>query len=40
MHAWFAAFADTRYSVVAPIIGVQVVVLYLKVFQLRSIVIK
>ncbi|GMN39940.1 hypothetical protein TIFTF001_009162 [Ficus carica] len=23
MHAWFAAFADTRYSVVAPIIGVQ-----------------
>ena len=24
MHAWFAAFADTRYSVVAPIVGVQV----------------
>lgn len=24
MHAWFAAFADTRYSVVVPIIGVQV----------------
>lgn len=24
MHAWFAAFADTRYAVVAPIIGVQV----------------
>ncbi|KAI3781547.1 hypothetical protein L2E82_11564 [Cichorium intybus] len=23
MHAWFAAFVDTRYSVVAPIIGVQ-----------------
>ncbi|WOK98541.1 hypothetical protein Cni_G07253 [Canna indica] len=23
MHAWFAAAADTRYSVVAPIIGVQ-----------------
>ncbi|KAL5558824.1 hypothetical protein UlMin_035035 [Ulmus minor] len=23
MHAWFAAFADTRYAVVAPIIGVQ-----------------
>ncbi|XP_062081717.1 uncharacterized protein LOC133788303 [Humulus lupulus] len=23
MHAWFAAFADTRYSVVAPVIGVQ-----------------
>ncbi|KAK4716423.1 hypothetical protein R3W88_014761 [Solanum pinnatisectum] len=23
MHAWFAAFADTRYSVVVPIIGVQ-----------------
>lgn len=23
MHAWFAAFADIRYSVVAPIIGVQ-----------------
>ncbi|KAJ8432393.1 hypothetical protein Cgig2_009995 [Carnegiea gigantea] len=23
MHAWFAAFADTRYFVVAPIIGVQ-----------------
>ncbi|EXB82270.1 hypothetical protein L484_007260 [Morus notabilis] len=23
MHAWFAAFSDTRYSVVAPIIGVQ-----------------
>ncbi|POO03952.1 Alpha/beta hydrolase fold [Trema orientale] len=23
MHAWFAAFADTRYSVIAPIIGVQ-----------------
>ncbi|POO03953.1 Peptidase S9, prolyl oligopeptidase, catalytic domain containing protein [Trema orientale] len=23
MHAWFAGFADTRYSVVAPIIGVQ-----------------
>ncbi|KVH72802.1 hypothetical protein Ccrd_025580 [Cynara cardunculus var. scolymus] len=24
MHAWFAAFVDTRYSVVVPIIGVQV----------------
>lgn len=24
MHAWFAAFADTRYAVVAPLIGVQV----------------
>ncbi|XP_021745465.1 uncharacterized protein LOC110711396 [Chenopodium quinoa] len=23
MHAWFAAFADTRYAVVAPVIGVQ-----------------
>lgn len=23
MHAWFAAFVDTRYAVVAPIIGVQ-----------------
>ncbi|XP_060213798.1 uncharacterized protein LOC132640981 isoform X3 [Lycium barbarum] len=23
MHAWFAAFADTRYAVVVPIIGVQ-----------------
>uniref|UniRef100_A0ACD6ACQ3 Uncharacterized protein n=1 Tax=Avena sativa TaxID=4498 RepID=A0ACD6ACQ3_AVESA len=23
MHAWFAAFVDTRYSVVVPIIGVQ-----------------
>ncbi|XP_022754587.1 uncharacterized protein LOC111302937 [Durio zibethinus] len=23
MHAWFAAFADTRYAVAAPIIGVQ-----------------
>ncbi|KAK1289156.1 hypothetical protein QJS10_CPB18g01151 [Acorus calamus] len=23
MHAWYAAFADTRYSVVVPIIGVQ-----------------
>ncbi|GAB2275703.1 hypothetical protein Dimus_010457 [Dionaea muscipula] len=23
MHAWFAAFADTRYSVVVPVIGVQ-----------------
>ncbi|KAF3627401.1 putative peroxisomal fatty acid beta-oxidation multifunctional protein AIM1-like isoform X1 [Capsicum annuum] len=23
MHAWFAAFMDTRYSVVVPIIGVQ-----------------
>ncbi|KAK9054903.1 hypothetical protein SSX86_025982 [Deinandra increscens subsp. villosa] len=23
MHAWFAAFLDTRYSVVAPIIGIQ-----------------
>ncbi|KAK4274288.1 hypothetical protein QN277_017534 [Acacia crassicarpa] len=23
MHAWFAAFADTRYAVVAPLIGVQ-----------------
>lgn len=23
MHAWFAAFADTRFSVVVPIIGVQ-----------------
>ncbi|OMO91023.1 hypothetical protein COLO4_18679 [Corchorus olitorius] len=23
MHAWFAAFADTRYTVVAPIIGIQ-----------------
>lgn len=26
MHAWLGAAADTRYSVVAPIIGVQVVV--------------
>lgn len=26
MHAWFAAAADTRYSVAAPIIGVQVAV--------------
>ena len=24
MHAWFAAVADTRYAVVAPLIGVQV----------------
>jgi dienelactone hydrolase len=24
MHAWFAAAADTRYSVVVPLIGVQV----------------
>lgn len=24
MHAWFAAAADTRYSVAVPIIGVQV----------------
>lgn len=24
MHAWFAVFVDTRYSVVVPIIGVQV----------------
>jgi len=24
MHAWFAAFADTRYAVVVPLIGVQV----------------
>ena len=24
MHAWFAAFVDTRYSVVVPIIGIQV----------------
>ncbi|KAL3337646.1 hypothetical protein AABB24_029993 [Solanum stoloniferum] len=24
MHAWFAAFANTRYSIVVPIIGVQV----------------
>lgn len=24
MHAWFAAFAETRYAVVVPIIGVQV----------------
>ncbi|XP_028802206.1 uncharacterized protein LOC114757351 isoform X3 [Neltuma alba] len=23
MHAWFAAFADTRYAVVVPVIGVQ-----------------
>ncbi|KAK6273969.1 hypothetical protein POUND7_011052 [Theobroma cacao] len=23
MHAWFAAFADTRYAVAAPIIGIQ-----------------
>ncbi|XVF48577.1 hypothetical protein PTKIN_Ptkin03bG0201700 [Pterospermum kingtungense] len=23
MHAWFAAFADTRYAVAAPVIGVQ-----------------
>ncbi|XP_010668130.2 uncharacterized protein LOC104885118 [Beta vulgaris subsp. vulgaris] len=23
MHAWFAAFADTRYAVVSPLIGVQ-----------------
>lgn len=25
MHAWFAAAADTRYAVVVPIIGVQVI---------------
>ncbi|KAF3640222.1 putative L-gulonolactone oxidase-like [Capsicum annuum] len=25
MHAWFAAFVDTRYSVVVPIIGVQLI---------------
>lgn len=25
MHAWFAAFADTRYAVAAPVIGVQVI---------------
>jgi len=24
MHAWFGAAADTRYAVVVPIIGVQV----------------
>lgn len=24
MHAWFGAFVDKRYSVVVPIIGVQV----------------
>ncbi|KAF3627394.1 putative peroxisomal fatty acid beta-oxidation multifunctional protein AIM1-like isoform X1 [Capsicum annuum] len=24
MHAWFAAFVDTHYSVVVPIVGVQV----------------
>lgn len=24
MHAWFAAAADVRYAVVAPVIGVQV----------------
>lgn len=27
MHAWLAAAADTRYAVVVPIIGVQVVCL-------------
>lgn len=29
MHAWFAAAADTRYAVVAPIIGVQVLSNYI-----------
>jgi len=24
IHAWFAALADTRYSVVVPLIGVRV----------------
>jgi len=24
MHAWFAAFADTRYAVAVPLVGVQV----------------
>lgn len=27
MHAWLAAAADTRYAVVVPIIGVQVLFL-------------
>lgn len=31
MHAWFAAAADTRYAVVAPIIGVQVLSNYVYV---------
>jgi len=26
MHAWFAAVADTRYAVVIPLIGVQVLI--------------
>ena len=36
MHAWFGAAADTRYAVVVPIIGVQVVSLIriLKLFLL------
>jgi len=28
MHAWFAAAVDTRYAVVAPLIGVQVTLNY------------
>lgn len=38
MHAWFGAAADTRYAVVVPIIGVQVLhlikILYLLLLKL------
>ena len=33
MHAWFGAFADTRYSVVVPIIGVQVCLIHVLRFM-------
>lgn len=33
MHAWFGAFADTRYSVVVPIIGVQVCDKFFEIYE-------
>lgn len=39
MHAWFAAAADTRYAVVVPIIGVQVVCLISLIIILPSVIV-
>jgi len=36
MHAWFAAFVDTRYSVTVPIIGVQVLLFCIKFIDIDT----
>jgi hypothetical protein len=36
MHAWFAAFVDTRYSVTVPIIGVQVLLFCIKFIDMDT----